>query len=257
MLHSRFATESASLDADMEIHTPKHAVRTWRDFLKEVGVIVLGVLIALGAEQTVEKVREHTASADTRRSVRSEIAANLLLLNVRAASQGCIDRRLQEIGTILASAGDGVPEPHPTWVSRPEFWSLSSSSWQAATGAGRAALLSEEEQRTLGSYYNVFEYLDREQEREQQAWAQLRALEDWQGALRPSARLGFALALQQARYSEYRIRAKTISLLAEARVDRIQVPARSVVHATSICLAITTPRAEAERVDHAPLGDPR
>lgn len=241
----------------MDIHTPNHPVGSLREFLKEVGIIVLGVLIALGAEQAAGKVREHTASAETRRSVRSEIGADLLLLTIRAASQGCIDRRLQEIGTILARTGDGVPQPHPTWVSRPEFWSLSSSNWQAATGAGRAVLLSEGEQRGLGSYYNVFEFLDREQEREQAAWGQLRGLEDWQGPLAPTARFGFAMALQQARYSAYRIRAKIVSTLDEARKDRIAIPVQRVSHSASVCLPITTPRAEAERVDHAPLGDPR
>lgn len=241
----------------MEIHRPQHPVHGWREFLKEVGIIVLGVLIALGAEQAVGKVREHAASAETRRSVRSEIGADLLVLTIRAASQRCIDRRLDEIGTILARAGDGLAQPHPTWVSRPEFWSLSSSNWQAATGGGRAALLPEAEQRDLGSYYNVFEFLDREQEREQAAWAQLRGLEDWQGPLTPTARFGFAMALQQARYSAYRIRAKIVSTLDKARADRITIPVRSVSHSTSICLPITTPRTEAERIDHAPLGDPR
>lgn len=241
----------------MELHRPQHPIHGWREFLKEVGIIVLGVLIALGAEQAVGNVHEHTESADTRRSVRSEIGADLFLLTIRAASQGCIDRRLDDIGTILARAGDGVPQPHPTWVSRPEFWSLSSSNWQAATGAGRAALLPEVEQRKLGLYYNIFEFLDREQEREQAAWAQLRGLEDWQGPLTPPARFGFAMALQQARYSAYRIRAKIVPTLAAARAAGIAIPVRNVIHSTSICLPITTPRAEAERIDHAPLGDPR
>ena len=241
----------------MDIHPPKHPIRSPREFLNEVGVIVLGVLIALGAEQAVAKVHEHTESTETRRSVRSEIGADLLLLTIRAASQGCIDRRLDDIGTILAHAGDGVPQPHPTWVSRPEFWSLSSSNWQAATGAGRAALLPEGEQRRLGLYYNIFEFLDGEQEREQAAWAQLRGLEDWQGPLTPAARFGFAMALQQARYSAYRIRSKIIPTLAAARMDGIAISVRNVIHSTSICLPITTPRAEALRVDNAPLGDPR
>lgn len=241
----------------MDIHSPTHPIHSLREFLKEVGIIVLGVLIALGAEQAVAKARDRTASAETRRSVRSEIGTDLFLLTVREASQGCIDRRLEEIGMILARAGDGVPQPHPTWISRPEFWSLSSSNWQAAAGAGRAALLPQAEQRELGSYYNVFEFLDREQEREQAAWAQLRGLEDWQGPLTPTARFGFAMALQQARYSAYRIRAKTVSTLAGAREDGIAIPVRNVIHSASICLPITTPRAEAEGIDHAPLGDPR
>lgn len=103
----------------------------------------------------------------------------------------------------------------------------------------------------------MFEFLDREQEREQVAWAQLRGLEDWQGPLAPTARFGSAMALQQARYSEYRISAKIASTLDEARADRIAIPVRGVLHSTAICLPITMSRAEAERVDHAPVGDPR
>ncbi|MBV9062475.1 MAG: hypothetical protein JOY77_06055, partial [Alphaproteobacteria bacterium] len=41
----------------MDIHKPK-PIRNWREFLKEVGIIVLGVSIALGAEQAVEAIHE-------------------------------------------------------------------------------------------------------------------------------------------------------------------------------------------------------
>ena len=39
----------------MEIHRPK-AVHSWRELLKEIGIIVIGVVIALGAEQAVESL---------------------------------------------------------------------------------------------------------------------------------------------------------------------------------------------------------
>ena len=39
----------------MDIHKPK-PWRGWPEFLKEIGTIVIGVLIALGAEQGVEWV---------------------------------------------------------------------------------------------------------------------------------------------------------------------------------------------------------
>ena len=42
----------------MEVHHNRHPVRGWRDFLKEVGIIVLGVLIALGAEQAAVAIQE-------------------------------------------------------------------------------------------------------------------------------------------------------------------------------------------------------
>ena len=38
----------------MEVHHKSYPVRSWREFIKEIGIIVIGVLIALGAEQTAE-----------------------------------------------------------------------------------------------------------------------------------------------------------------------------------------------------------
>ena len=49
----------------MDIHKPK-PFHGWRELLKEVGIIVLGVLIALGAEQAVSKIHERAQADDTR-----------------------------------------------------------------------------------------------------------------------------------------------------------------------------------------------
>jgi hypothetical protein len=239
----------------MHIHLPK-ALHGWREVLKEVGIIVLGVLIALSAEQVVQALHERQASTDARNSVRSEIAANLRKLMGRVDIQPCIDRRLHEIGSLLAQAREGVPNPHPSWISRPTFWSLPSSNWQAATAAGRAALLSHDDQIHFGSYFAGFDFLVREQEREQIAWAHLRGLEEWTGPLGPTARFGFAQALQDARYSNYRVRTVITEMRDEARQDRIAIPAGTLDHTRAICLPITTQREQAERSHTSPFGDP-
>ena len=57
----------------MEIHTPKHPIRGWRDLLKEVGIIVLGVLIALGAEQSVEAWHWHRKIVDAEQAMVLEL----------------------------------------------------------------------------------------------------------------------------------------------------------------------------------------
>jgi hypothetical protein len=57
----------------MDIHKPK----PWRgrpEFLKEIGTIVIGVLIALGAEQTVEWLHVQRQIADARDALRDEIS---------------------------------------------------------------------------------------------------------------------------------------------------------------------------------------
>ena len=239
----------------MHIHLPE-ALHSSRDFLKEVGIIVLGVLIALGAEQLVQAARERRASLDARNSVRSEIADNLHKLMGRVDIQPCVDRRLKQIGDLLAQTAEAVPNPHPSWISRPTLWSLPSSNWQAATAAGRAALLAHGDQLQLGGYFASFDFLVREQEREQIAWAHLRGLESWTGPLGPTARFGFAQALQDARYSNYRIRSVITIIRDDARRDGIAIPPGTPDHTRAICLPITTPREQAERTHTSPFGDP-
>lgn len=46
----------------MEIHPPQHGIQSWREFLLHMTTIVLGILIAIGLEQTVEWVH-HQAGA--------------------------------------------------------------------------------------------------------------------------------------------------------------------------------------------------
>ena len=43
----------------MEVHHKHGPLGNWREFAKEVGIIVLGVVIALGGEQVVEAVHHH------------------------------------------------------------------------------------------------------------------------------------------------------------------------------------------------------
>lgn len=157
----------------------------------------------------------------------------------RVDIQPCIDRRLNEIAGLLSQAREGRLDPHPTWISRPTFWSLPSSNWQAATAAGRAVLLSHDDQITLGSYFAAFDFLDREQEREQTAWARLRGLEDWTGPLGVTARFGFVESLQDARYSNYRVRSVIRILRNDAHRDGIEIPAGTMQHTRAICLPVT------------------
>lgn len=242
----------------MHFHLPK-PLHGWREFAGEVGIIVLGVLIALGFEQVVVTVQERRASDQARKSVQAEITKNVQILLGRAQLQDCLDRKLDDIGELLAAAGEGTPNPHPNWVSRPTFWFMATGNWQAATAAGRAALLSKEDQIRFGTFFAIFDFINREEEREQSAWAHLRGLEDWRGPLGPTARFGFAQALQDARYSNYRIKAETIILVDGMHALRIPLPTPSADHTNAICIPITTPRPVAEAITRraSRLGDPR
>ena len=92
----------------MHFHLPK-PLHGWREFVGEVGIIVIGVLIALGAEQVVvtldwrEKVR---AGEETLRKDYVFILANA---EERKREDPCLRARLLELRNILDTHPDSLP----------------------------------------------------------------------------------------------------------------------------------------------------
>lgn len=56
----------------MEIHPPEHGIHSFRDFLVHMGTIILGLLIAIGLEQSVETFHRRHERIDLRASLREE-----------------------------------------------------------------------------------------------------------------------------------------------------------------------------------------
>ena len=81
----------------------------WRVFWGEVGVIVLGVLIALGAQQIAENIRVDGDVQTFRETVDQEIAYNLWVYRARDIQTECTDRRLRQLALWLDRAQDGGP----------------------------------------------------------------------------------------------------------------------------------------------------
>ena len=92
----------------MHIHLPK-PLHGWREFAGEVGIIVIGVLIALAAEQVVETLHWRHEVSLFRNSVDHEIANNLGTYVYRMRENACVDARLQELDRLLASWRAGHP----------------------------------------------------------------------------------------------------------------------------------------------------
>src|SRR6185312_6762558 len=110
--------------------------------------------------------------------------------------QACIDRRLDQVSSLLLAADKpGYVAPH--WIGRPQMWGLVTSGWDAAQG-GRVALLTDQEQAQLGGLYVRLRELYVDQNEEQKAWAELRQLED-QPRVDPAMKAAVRSALQQAR----------------------------------------------------------
>lgn len=232
----------------------------WRAFLKEYGTIVLGVLTALAAEQTVLSLHDRQAASEARAAVRAEISKNLSDMQYRLATQPCVEKRLDEIGDLLSLTQDGVLDPQPLWVGQPAIWFMASQRWQAAAASGRASLFDAEEQGRYVTIYNRTTEFAAQEEQEQAAWAQLRGLETWRGPLGPAGKVNFLQALQQARYSLWSTKITLTLALEAGRGIGIApaAPANPNALPHSVCLPMDTPRTKAlAALKDATFGQPK
>ena len=70
----------------LDVHPPHHAPNTWRDFFIHIATIVLGLLIAVSLEQTVEYIHHRHQISETREKLHKEREENRKLFNVNTAS---------------------------------------------------------------------------------------------------------------------------------------------------------------------------
>ncbi|MEO7635365.1 MAG: hypothetical protein ABIS38_06940 [Sphingomicrobium sp.] len=90
----------------MKVPTP---LRGWRAFAGEVGVIMLGVLLALAAQQVVENIRVDRDVRTFRETIDREIAYNLWVYRGRDIQTECTERRLRQLARWLDRSQDGRP----------------------------------------------------------------------------------------------------------------------------------------------------
>ena len=85
----------------------------WRVFAGEVGVIVLGVLIALVAQQVAENWQWRQTVARTKADLDDQIHAAIANSAERAAVDPCLSQRLAELATkVAASRGEWKGDPY-------------------------------------------------------------------------------------------------------------------------------------------------
>jgi hypothetical protein len=239
----------------MHFHLPK-PLHGWRAFVGEVGIIVLGVLIALGAEQVVQNIHQRGEARDADGAIRGELEVNMARLRSRAENKACVDRRIAELQSLIdsASANDGAITT-PKWVGRPQFWTMLMARWQATSEAGRAALLPPGDLALYGNMYAYMTNVNAEVAREQDDWARLRAMEHLR-RLSPEMAFQLGTTLQEARYINWRMSVWTQQLEAMSGRLHLGVVRNDVPATRSACIPMSTPHDQAIRQSNSPFGEP-
>lgn len=167
----------------MRFRLPK-PLHGWREFAGEVGIIVVGVLIALGAQQLVESWQWRGEVRQTDERLRGEVASGLSNAYERFAIDPCLRPRLAELRDELLKTGpewpgsrakfandvyhSGFPSVYRT-PNRP--WT--EASWRTALGGETLSHFGAQRVHQFSALYDTIEILDQTQVEEVQAAATL------------------------------------------------------------------------------------
>ena len=126
----------------MDVHRPK-PTHSWNELIGEIGVIVLGVLIALAAEQAVEMVHWNHQLVDARKALREELANNAGSAYAHRAIYDCNAKALSTLRAELLKSG-------PNWKAKPGayealLFTWDSSAWRTAQASGTLGHMSPQE----------------------------------------------------------------------------------------------------------------
>lgn len=114
----------------MHIHLPK-PLHGWREVAGEIAVIVVGVLIALAAEQLVESVHWRNEVTEFREAADHELAYDVAAYQYRARQEPCISRRIAELKRWGEAHRRGEARPLGGEIGRPSVLIFRSGVWGA------------------------------------------------------------------------------------------------------------------------------
>lgn len=148
----------------MDIHKP-HAAKNWREFLIEIGTIVVGILIALGLEQAIESYREHQRVEDSRQAIEVELRAGLAQAHSEVDMTDCTRQQLAVLSDAIGKGERARVQRLLAEARLPGAFSFSDSAWSTALASGITDHLDRNEQAIYPALYTI---LGLARERQQQ-----------------------------------------------------------------------------------------
>jgi hypothetical protein len=221
-------------DPKVEIHKP-HAAKSWKEFFIELGTIVLGILIALGLEQSVEAFHERGLARDAEAAIHEEMAENASRMEYRLNNQGCIVKRLDEISALLAGWNNNKEIPAGLHVGWPGGIVFNDQRWQANLNSGRFSRENESSQSQQTFFYTLLHVVDGFVHEEMSAWDQLQALDQGSQFLTPAYRPRLVEATAVARAKADEIARLGGAVIRQARAANVRsfVPFHPVMPGTT------------------------
>ncbi len=219
----------------MEIHKPK-PVHSWRELLTELGVVVLGICIAISLEQFVEYVHWHHEVQIGRQALAEEIAVTDTFYARRILIAPCLNRHLDEDAARirdLAANRKVAPQAIAPGMTSPGAL-LSDAEWQSERSSQTLTHFPRAELALMSRFYAQTADLREWIFEEERSLSALAVLADDPDHLGPADLAQLRVNLNTARMLNYLIVLNTPRQLAISAQLGIQYPRGRADYARSI-----------------------
>jgi len=216
-----------------DVHAPHESIRTWKGFFIHIATIVVGLLIAIGLEQTVEAIHHSNERRELIREMREEAEHNIETLRFDIQSAGEAKRWTAAAILLLQQApiaSGSVTVTLPAGIAVIEGHQPSRAVWDIAKSNGKAGLIPD----------NLAEIYDR------QAF-EATAMET---AVRNILTDKSAIEALEARFHGRVQGGATIQLSPQVREELVLALSRNVSAASAVVYAANSWQAAAEAVAH-------
>ena len=141
----------------LDVHPPLEAAHTWKDFFIHIATIVIGLIIAVGLEQTVEHVHHRRQAREVRESLQQELVADATTIQKNSDALALTLRQLEKNQQMLDS---GVPDSQTLSSLIYDGWAThrpTDDAWTSAKANGSIALIPAADLRGVGYFYETLD----------------------------------------------------------------------------------------------------
>jgi hypothetical protein len=209
----------------LDIHKPK-PIHGFRELMGEIAIIVVGVLIALGAEQAVETIHWKHKIAEAEAAIRLELSDDDgPQAYTRVSIAPCLAQSLNAIEAALEAGADRPRIAALTAAYTAPFRTWDMEAWRATLASDVANRISSKRMIALATPYNLVPLLGETNQREARDYADLRAGGRAPGPLSPLERERVAVSISRLRLDQAFMRQGAEVLLHGAHDVGIDTPA--------------------------------
>lgn len=130
-----------------------------RDFLREIAIVVIGVLVALMVNEIAELFHWHERVAGAQARISSEMQHDRTAIVDRIGWQRCTGQALDQLDAVLKGAERDGRLPDIEVIPAPGFQPLSSATWSTAIVTGVVAHMPEDDAERYARYYAAIDRL--------------------------------------------------------------------------------------------------